>query len=115
MLIKKGNETMAAKKTTKASTNGYKEYEMKGDSFDYSGRIYTDKQREAGKLTITPISLCINGVLTIKGCSFYETDKNMWIGGPQYKSGDEYKDFLYIDKELNDEMDDLAEAIKAAM
>lgn len=106
---------MAAKKTTKASTNGYKEYEMKGDSFDYSGRIYTDKQREAGKLTITPISLCINGVLTIKGCSFYETDKNMWIGGPQYKSGDEYKDFLYIDKELNEEMDALAEAIKAAM
>ena len=105
---------MAAKKT-KASTNGYKEYEMKGDTFDYSGRIYTDKQREAGKLTITPISLCINGVLTIKGCSFYETDKNMWIGGPQYKSGDEYKDFLYIDKELNDEMDALAEAIKAAM
>lgn len=105
---------MAAKKT-KTSTNGYKEYEMKGDYFDYSGRIYTDKQREAGKLTITPISLCINGVLTIKGCSFYETDKNMWIGGPQYKSGDEYKDFLYIDKELNDEMDDLAEAVKAAM
>ena len=33
----------------------------------------------------------------------------------QYKSGDEYKDFLYIDKELNDEMDDLAEAVKAAM
>ena len=114
MLIKKGNETMAAKKT-KASTNGYKEFEARGKFFEYSGRIYTDKQREAGKLTITPISLCINGVLTIKGCSFYETDKNMWIGGPQYKSGDEYKDFLYIDKELNDEMDDLAEAIKAAM
>lgn len=114
MLIKKGYETMAAKKT-KASTNGYKEFEMKGDSFDYSGRIYTDKQREAGKLTITPITLCINGVFTVKGCSFYETDKNMWVGGPQYKSGDEYKDFLYIDKELNDEMDALAEAIKAAM
>lgn len=105
---------MAAKKT-KASTNGYKEFEMKGDTFDYSGRIHTDKQREAGKLTITPITLCIKGVLTIKGCSFYETDKTMWIGGPQYKSGDEYKDFLYIDKELNDEMDSLAEVIKAAM
>ena len=105
---------MAAKKT-KTSTNGYKEFKFVGETFDYSGRIYTDKQREAGKLTITPISLCINGVLTIKGCSFYETDKNMWIGGPQYKSGDEYKDFLYIDKELNDEMDELAEAIKKAM
>lgn len=105
---------MAAKKT-KASTNGYKEYEMKGNTFDYSGRIYTNKQREAGKLTITPISLCINGVITIKGCSFYETDKNMWIGGPQYKSGDDYKDFLYIDKELNEEMDALAGVIAETM
>ena len=105
---------MTAKKT-KTSTNGYKEFEFKGESFDYSGRIYIDKQREAGKLTITPISICLNGVFTIKGCSFYETDKNMWVGGPQYKSGDEYKDFLYIDKELNDEMDNLAEVIKEAM
>ena len=114
MLIKKGNENMAAKKTTKTSTNGYKEFEMKGQTFDWSGRIYTDRERQAGKLTITPISLCINGVFTIKGCSFYETDKNMWIGGPQFKSGDEYKDFLYIDKELNEEMDNLAEVISNA-
>ena len=114
MLIKKGNEKMAAKKTTKTSTNGYKEFEMKGQTFDWSGRIYTDRERQAGKLTITPISLCINGVFTIKGCSFYETDKNMWVGGPQFKSGDEYKDFLYIDKELNEEMDNLAEVISNA-
>lgn len=106
---------MAAKKTTETSINGYKEFKMKGHTFVWSGRIYTDRERQTGKLTITPISLCINGVFTVKGCSFYETDKNMWVGGPQFKSGDEYKDFLYIDKELNEEMDALAETIKAAM
>lgn len=116
MLTKKGIENMAARKKNdaKASTNGYKEFEMKGDTFDYSGRLFVDKERKAGKLTITPMTLCINGVITIKGCSFYETEKNMWVGGPQYKSGDEYKDFLYIDKELNEEMDNLAEVIAAA-
>lgn len=116
MLTKKGIENMAAKKKNdaKASTKGYKEYEMKGDTFDYSGRLFVDRERQAGKLTITPMTLCINNVITIKGCSLYETEKNMWVGGPQYKSGDEYKDFLYFDKELNDEMDALAEAIAAA-
>lgn len=108
---------MAAKKTEKKSTKGndFKEFSFKGEHFEYSGRIYPDRQREAGKLTITPISLCLDGVFNIKGCSFYETDKNMWVGGPQYKSGDQYNDYLYLDKELNQDMDNLAEAIKEAM
>ena len=106
---------MAAKKKTNSGNANYKEFEFKGDSFDYSGRIYVDKKREAGKLTIYPISLCINGVITIKGCSFYETANNMWVGGPQYKQGDDYKDYLYIDKELNPEMDALAEIIEKAI
>lgn len=102
---------MAAKKKTNSS-NSFKEFELKGKSFTYSGRIYSDRKREAGKLTIYPITLCLNGVITVKGCSFYETENNMWIGGPQYKQGDEYKDYLYIDKEINDDMDALAEAIE---
>jgi len=101
---------MAAKKQN--SNVNYKEFEMKHESFDYSGRVYVDKKREAGKLTIYPMSLCINGVITIKGCSFYETANNMWIGGPQYKQGDDYKDYLYIDKSINEEMDALAEVIE---
>lgn len=109
---------MAAKKTTSKKTNekGYVEFNYSdGDRFEYSGRIYVDKKREAGKLTIYPMSLCLNGQITIKACSFYETEKNMWVGGPQYKSGDEYKDFIYFDKSINDEMDTLAETIKAAI
>lgn len=101
---------MAAKKQN--SNANYKEFEMKGESFDFTGRVYVDKKREAGKLTIYPMSLCINGVITIKGCSFYETANNMWVGGPQYKQGDDYKDYLYIDKSINEEMDNLAEVIE---
>lgn len=102
----------AKKKTSNQATNSYKEFESKGHFFTYSGRIYVDRKREAGKLTIYPITLCLNGVITIKGCNFYETSNNMWVGGPQYKQGDEYKDYLYIDKEINDDMDALAEAIE---
>ena len=105
---------MAAKKKTNQAT-GFKEFEFSGDNFDYSGRIYVDRKREAGKLTIYPVSLTLNGLITIKGCSFYETTNNMWVGGPQFKSGEEYKDYLYIDKENNKDMDALAEAISAAI
>lgn len=102
---------MAAKKKNSTKQADFKEFSFKGQHFEYSGRIYPDRQREAGKLTITPISLCLDGVFTVKGCSLYETKDNVWIGGPQFKSGDEYKDYLYLDKELNEDMDNLAGAI----
>lgn len=98
---------MAAKKSN-SSKEGFVEFEMKGKNFDYSGRLYPANKREAGKLSIVPMSLCLNGVFTVKGCSFYETSKNVWVGGPQYQSGKEYKDFLYMDKEMNEDMDNLA-------
>lgn len=101
---------MAAKKSsTNNESKGFMEFSFSGSKFSYSGRLYPDKKREAGKLTIVPMSLCLNGVFTVKGCSYYETSKSCWIGGPQYKAGDnEYKDYLYIDKEMNEDMDNLA-------
>ena len=106
-----------AKKTTSKKTNekGYVEFKLEDETFTFTGRIYTDKKRETGKLTIYPLSLTLNESITIKCCSFYETDKNMWVGGPQYKSGDEYKDFVYFDKCINDELNNLAGTIKAAI
>lgn len=104
-----------AKRTAEEPKKEFKEFKYEGEVFTYSGRIYVDKKREAGKLTIYPMSLTINGVLTIKSCSFYQTKNNMWVGGPQYKAGDEYKDYLYMDKELNDDMDSLACAIEGAI
>lgn len=99
---------MAKKKKEAAD---FIEFEMEGKEFDYSGRLFPERQREAGKLTITPMSLCISGLITIKGCSFYQTKDNAWIGGPQYKVGDDYKDYLYIDKGLNKDMDALADTL----
>lgn len=98
-------------KKGKAKEAEFIEFEVEGKEFDYSGRLFPERQREAGKLTITPMSLCISGLITIKGCSFYQTKDNAWIGGPQYKSGDDYKDYLYIDKKLNKDMDELAEEL----
>lgn len=112
--LRKETKKMAARKTNQKS-NDFKEFEMKGKTFNYSGRVYTDNKREAGKLTIYPMSLCLNDAITIKGCSFYQTKNNIWVGGPQYKSGDDYKDYLFIDKSVNEEMDALAEAIDKAI
>lgn len=109
---------MAAKKKTsnsKSNDKNFVEFKAECDTFTFTGRVYTDKKREAGKLTIYPMSLSLNESITIKCCSFYETENNIWVGGPQYKSGDEYKDFIYFDKCINDELDTLAETIKAAI
>lgn len=102
---------MAAKKKNSSNAANFKEFSFNGKHFEYSGRIYPERKREAGKLTITPMSLCLDGIFTVKGCSLYKTKDNVWIGGPQFKSGDEYKDYLYLDTELNVDMDELASNI----
>lgn len=89
----------------------FKEFEVEGKEFTYTGRLFVDRQREAGKLTITPMSLCLNGLITIKGCSFYQTKNNQWVGGPQYKVGEDYNNYLFFDKSLNKDMDKLAEEL----
>lgn len=94
-----------ARKTKKAAD--FIEFEFDGKEFKYSGRLYPENQKETKKCTITPMSLTLNGVITIKGCKLFQTDKNSWITGPSYQAGDDYKDYLYIDKDLNDEMDKL--------
>lgn len=92
------------------------EFELKGVIFRYSGRMYPEKSIETKKCTIIPMSLCLNDMITIKGCKLFRTDKNSWIQGPQYLSGKgkdgEYKDYLYIDKELNTEMDGLVSELE---
>lgn len=98
-----------------SNSNNFKEYEMKGKQFDYSGRVYPDNKREAGKLTIYPMSLTLDGVFTIKGCSLMMTKDNLWISFPQYKSGDDYKDYVYTDKDLNEDLDNLAAVVEKAI
>lgn len=103
------------KKETKNKKNDFVEFEFEGNEFKYTGRVYTDRQKETKKCTITPLSLTINGLITIKGCKLFVSDHNKWIQGPQYEYNDEYNDYLYIAKELNDELDELCDAIEEAV
>lgn len=97
-------------------TKDYIEFEVKGVIFRYSGRMYPKNATKTAKCDIIPMSLCLNDTITIKGCKLFRTDKNSWIQGPQYASGKgkdtEYKDYLYIDKELNTEMDALVSELE---
>lgn len=98
-------------KNTKKEEANYKEFEFDGKEFKYSGRLYPDNKKETKKCDIIPFSLCLNGVITIKGMKLWRTDKNSWIAGPSYKSGDDYKDYLYFDKDFK-EIDKLVEALE---
>lgn len=99
-------------KKSKKDKNEFIEFEYEGNEFSYTGRIYPERKKEVGKCTITPMSLTINNLITIKGCKLFQTDKNTWIQGPQYNVDDEYKDYLYIAKELSEELDALCEEIE---
>ena len=94
-----------ARKAAKEAT--FIEFEYDGKEFKYSGRLYPENQKETKKCTIVPMSLCLNGMITIKGCKLFRSDKNSWIQGPQYESSKEYKDYLFVDKGLNKELDGL--------
>ena len=95
----------------------YKEFKIDGKVFSYSGRLYPEHTTSTARCDIIPFSLCLNGVLTIKGCKLFRTDKNSWISGPSYKKSkdDDYNDYLYIDKELNVEMDKLISGLEAIL
>lgn len=103
------------KNTKKKNENNFTEFEFEGNEFKYTGRVYTERAKETKKCTITPLSLTINGLITIKGCKLFVSEKNKWIQFPQYEYDDEYKDYVYIAKELNDELDDLCDAIEEAI
>ena len=94
----------------------YKDFEYSGKEFKYSGRIWIGKKDSKAKADRTPMSLTLNGVITIKGCKLIQTDSSCFISFPQYKkqSGD-YDSYIYTPKEFNDELDQVAKAAEAAI
>lgn len=91
-------------KETKKETKSFKEFSFKGKEIDYTGRVYPDLKKSTEACDITPMSLTINGVITIKGCKLMQTDKNSWIGFPQYKDKDgNYLSYVYVDRAFADE------------
>ena len=105
-----------ARKAKKSEAN-YKEFSYEGKEFKYSGRLYPDSQKETKKCTITPMSLTLNDVLTIKGCRLMQTDKNAWIAYPSWEDKNkEYQSYIYVDKEFSqEELDKVAEAAEKVL
>ena len=101
-------------KETKKTEKSFKEFSFKGKEIDFTGRIYPDLKKSTDALDITPMSLTINGVITIKGCKLMQSDKASWISFPQYKDKDgEYKSYVYVDRTYSDEeLDKLVEVIE---
>ena len=83
--------------------NNFKEFEMKGQEFIYTGRIYPTLKKSTDSIDITPLSITLNGMITIKGCKLMQTDEASWISFPQYKDNNgDYKSYVYVDREFAD-------------
>ena len=96
-----------AKKEKKS--NDYAEFKFEGKTFSYTGRVYPAKKDGNPFIYLT-----LNDVITIQ-CHLIEGKKSSFISWPSYKQKDEYKSLIFVDKELNDEMDELIEVIEKAL
>ena len=102
-------------RTTKETKNEKKEFSYDGKEFKYSGVIWPELKQEGKNADRTPMSLTLNGVISIKGCKLVQTDKTTFIAFPQYKKKDgSYDSFVWIPKEF-DELDAVAAAAEAVI
>ena len=74
-----------ARKSKEAEEKKFIEVNYEGKEFKYSCRLYPEFQTETAKCTITPVSVTLNGVITVKGVKLFQTDKNAWLQFPQYE------------------------------
>ena len=108
---------MAAKKTTKnqETKNEFKEFKHTGSTFEYTGRVYPAREGKGKVKNTYYLSVTLNGVFTINGAYLVETENNCFIKWPQYQVKEEYKSYIFTDKEFNKELDGLVFAIMAAL
>ena len=62
-----------------------------------------------------PFTTQLPGSLPAKGCWLWQTDKSSWIKFPEFKSGEEYKSYIYYPKELNDELGELLKVMEETL
>ena len=88
----------------------YQEFSFTMDNFDYSGRIYP---AEEGKNEIKRayVSLEINEQITINYCHLVITKDNTFVSFPSIKVGDGYKNVIFTDESIQDELDNLAKEL----
>lgn len=96
----------------KKASAEFAEFKYSGEAFDYTGRVYPAKSKKSDPF----VYLTLNDVFTIQ-CHLKETNKgDQFLSFPSWKDKDgEYHQYTYIDKELNDEMDELIEEISKAL
>lgn len=99
----------AEKKETKKVS--FKEFKFTGKTFEYTGRIFPSKEGSGKVKRKWGLTICLNGVFSLKGCQLVETDSNVFITYPQYfvkgKTDNDgtWNSYIYVDKELNEELD----------
>lgn len=100
----------AAKKEEKTKFN---EFKYSGKVFEYSGRIYEGNEGKGKVTSRSYLSLTLNDSITINGCYFVVLDDgSAFITWPQYKKGEEYKNYIFTSEELKDELEALSKVIK---
>ena len=98
-----------AKKEKEKKSKDYAEFKFKGETFDYTGRVYPAKKKGNPFIYLT-----INDVITIQ-CHLVEGKKSSFIGWPSYEVDGKWKSNIFVDEDLNDEMDKLVEVIEKAL
>lgn len=98
-----------SKKKAEEKKAAFKEFKYTGKTFEYTGRIYAGKDGSGKIKRSWGLSLCLNGLFDLKGCKLVETESNVFITYPQFytESKKEWTSYVYIHKELNDEIDGL--------
>lgn len=73
------------------------EHEFKdgGKMIKLSGRMYPTKGDKIEKNFLT---LKVANLMSIS-CDFVETSNNYFVAMPQYKSGNKYKSYIYVEKD----------------
>lgn len=116
MPAKKKEEVKEAKKelTFQEFNEQFGNDELK---INLSGRIYPPKENKGIKRSY--VSLNVNGLFDISGCTFVETANNYFLTFPQYtteKDGKkEYKSYIYVGKDtfFSECLEQLAEVLIA--
>lgn len=99
--------TKTTKKAAKSKKPNFKEYSFSGKTFEYSGRIYAGRDGSGKIVRRWPMSLCLNGVFTLKGVWLTQTKKNVFLSFPNWydENAEEWKSYVFLDEEFNEERD----------
>lgn len=103
-------KTNAKNQEVKEEKNSFEEINGEYAGMKLKGRLYPAKEEKGIKRAFMYLEI-IPG-FNIQ-CHYVETSNNYFIAFPQYKSGDSYKSYVYVEKDsdIQKALDALADAI----